>query len=105
MKAPAWRHERSAHARGYGAAWQRLRLQVLKRDGYRCQCSDCKRSGRVRLAHAVDHIVPKAKGGTDELGNLQAINNECHRAKTIADAGGTVRPKVRIGIDGWPTHA
>ncbi|WP_247360100.1 HNH endonuclease signature motif containing protein [Ralstonia pseudosolanacearum] len=39
----------------------------------------------MRLATEVDHIVPKARGGTDDDDNLQAINVECHRAKTVRE--------------------
>lgn len=34
--------------------------------------------------------------------NLQAINSECHRIKTIEENGGKAKPKRRIGIDGFP---
>jgi 5-methylcytosine-specific restriction protein A len=34
----------------------------------------------------VDHVLNKAEGGTDEDGNLQAINRECHRIKTAEEA-------------------
>ncbi|WP_310888200.1 HNH endonuclease [Burkholderia pseudomallei] len=82
------------HARGYGAHWEKLRAAVLLRDGGICRCAECQRLGRVREAHEVDHVVPKARGGTDDLGNLSAINRDCHRAKTArerlrAAAGGT----------------
>ena len=46
--------------------------------------------GRVRPATEVDHILPLADGGTDDLGNLQAINRECHARKTVAENGKTV---------------
>jgi 5-methylcytosine-specific restriction enzyme A len=52
----------------------------------------------------VDHITSKAKGGSDDLENLQAICDDCHKAKTAdeaAEARGR-RVKRRIGIDGWP---
>lgn len=42
----------------------------------------------------------KAKRGTDEGDNLQAICKPCHRAKTDAENGRTA--KVRIGLDGLP---
>ena len=49
-------------------------------------------------ATQVDHIKPKAKGGTDDWDNLQSICDRCHDAKTKQDMG--VRPA--IGLDGWP---
>jgi 5-methylcytosine-specific restriction protein A len=54
----------------------------------------------VTAANQVDHIVPKAKGGTDHEGNLEALCRPCHETKTIIDAGG--KPKLTIGADGWP---
>lgn len=93
----AWSKE-SRQARGYGASWDRLRKVILVRDGYLCQ--PCLRNGTPTPATQVDHVKPKAKGGTDALGNLQAICGPCHEAKTILDAGGKV--KVAIGLDGWP---
>jgi 5-methylcytosine-specific restriction protein A len=62
-------------------------------------CQPCLKEGRTTAAHAVDHIKPKAKGGTDDLGNLQAICRSCHFDKTLRDQGR--RRKRRIGIDGW----
>lgn len=95
----AWRHVReSRHERGYGSAWDRKRKVVMARDFGLCQV--CKRSGRTRLATEVDHILPKAKGGTDDEDNLQAICHPCHVDKTAEDEGKRVRPE--IGEDGWP---
>jgi len=96
----AERRRGTRHERGYGNAWDRLRLQVLKRDLYLCQCDECAKTDRVRTASEVDHILPKVNGGTDEMSNLQAIHPECHKAKTIKDEGHTIR--VQIGIDGYP---
>ena len=95
----AWSRE-SRHKRGYGTAWDKLRKAILSRDCHLCQ--PCKANGRIVPATQVDHIKPKAKGGTDEAGNLQAICAPCHQAKTIRDAGGKVKPT--IGADGWPVQ-
>jgi 5-methylcytosine-specific restriction enzyme A len=76
----------SRHQRGYGSAWDKLRLTILKRDGYLCQCNECKQAKRIRQADEVDHIVNKAEGGTDDPSNLQAINTDCHKRKTRAEA-------------------
>lgn len=85
----------SRHERGYGAAWDKLRARILKRDAGLCQCADCKHLGRIRVATQVDHIVNKAEWrrlhgslvGVDAESNLQAINAECHRLKTQREAG------------------
>lgn len=52
----------------------------MRRDKYLCQ--PCMNSDRVMPAVAVDHIVPKAEGGTDADENLQAICKPCHKWKT-----------------------
>ena len=54
----------------------RKRFLVFKRDSYTCVL--CGASG-VRIE--VDHVVPVAKGGTDELDNLQTLCFECNRGK------------------------
>jgi 5-methylcytosine-specific restriction protein A len=53
---------------------------IMTRDAGLCQ--PCQAAGRVTIAAQVDHIVPKARGGTDDPGNLQAICRQCHQAKT-----------------------
>ena len=88
----------SRHERGYGASWDRLRKAILQRD--RRLCQPCKRKGRVTQANAVDHIKPKAKGGTDDTENLEAICDPCHADKGLRDQGKRVRPTT--GADGWP---
>lgn len=75
----------SRHARGYGTDWEKLRAQILKRDGYVCVCDDCKREGIVRPATHVDHRTPKAQGGTDDPSNLQSMNVKCHMRKTARE--------------------
>ena len=86
--------------RGYGAQWDKLRKQVLRRDAYLCR--PCLADDRLTSATEVDHIVPKAKGGTDTPSNLQAICRACHRAKTTIDGGGVPRQQFTHGADGWP---
>src|SRR5665647_1396411 len=91
----------SRHVRGYGKDWEKLRKLILMRDHSLCQCNQCK-GGELRLTMAteVDHIIPKAKGGTDDPSNLQAINHECHKNKTTLETGNTIKPT--FGIDGYP---
>ena len=71
------------HERGYGARWVKQRELILKRDNFLCQ--PCLAQGRTTQARDVDHIVPKALGGTDDESNLQSICRACHKAKTQAE--------------------
>lgn len=70
--------------RGYGAAWDRLRVGIMRRD--RGLCQECYSQGRMRVGNDVDHTVPKAKGGTDDPANLRLLCRACHKAKTAAEA-------------------
>lgn len=72
--------------RMHGRPWARLRAQVLERDRFLCQCTECKKHGYVRPADEVDHVVPLSLGGTNALANLQAINRECHARKSRSEA-------------------
>jgi 5-methylcytosine-specific restriction protein A len=69
----------SAHRRGYGAAWEKIRADVLKRTPI-CPCG--------ALATDVDHRIPRARGGTDHPSNLAALCRSCHARKTAATDGG-----------------
>lgn len=96
-----WDHGgKSTTERGLGWEWQKARKQALKRDGH--LCVPCLHNGRPTPATEVDHVLPRAKGGTDDLDNLESICRDCHQAKTAADEGRTYKPKVTIGADGWP---
>ena len=88
-------HQTSRHDRGYGTAWTKLRLVILRRDSGLCQV--CAAQGIVTRATEVDHIKDKALGGTDAPDNLQSICKPCHIAKGIKAQGKT--PKVRLTFD------
>lgn len=57
---------------------KQIRVQILARDRYRC-----KMCGRTKdeVSLEVDHIVPVADGGTDELNNLATLCRDCNRGK------------------------
>jgi 5-methylcytosine-specific restriction protein A len=69
----------SASARGYGADWRTLRASVPRPRW--CQC------GKELTSH-LDHIVPRAQGGSDDPSNLQWLGAKCHSAKTTRQDGG-----------------
>jgi len=77
----AWDHGgKTRHERGYDNNWYRLRKQALTRDDHLCQ--DCLLEGIYTLAKDVDHVVPKYKGGQDELSNLRSLCRPHHKPKT-----------------------
>ncbi len=41
-------------------------------------------------ADSVDHIIPHAKGGTDDPSNLQAAHMTCNKSKNAHMQGGVV---------------
>ena len=98
-----WQGNRgSRHERGYDHQWVKTRARILTRDMHLCQ--PCKATGRITPAREVDHITPKAKGGTDDDDNLQAICTDCHKDKTAREAEEAQgrKRKPTFGVDGWP---
>jgi len=88
---PAHEHEgwtqhqrgRSKEQRGYGSTWKHPRERALKRDNYLCVL--CLKRGIYKPANVVDHIIPKAHGGMDELDNLQSLCRCCDKQKTARE--------------------
>jgi 5-methylcytosine-specific restriction protein A len=82
-----------------GSKWMAIRERVLRITPH---CVECYNQGKVTPAQEIDHIIPLFKGGTDDMDNLQALCQSHHADKTRADLG--QRPKVEIGLDGWPVE-
>lgn len=57
---------------GSTRAWRRLRRLVLERDRYRCQLPAEDGATCGAYATHVDHVVPRAAGGSDHPSNLRA---------------------------------
>ncbi len=56
-----------------------LRFEILKRDGFRCRyCGAGRAQGAVLN---VDHVKPKAAGGTDKPTNLVTACETCNGGK------------------------
>ncbi len=59
-----------------------VRYEVLKRAKHRCELCGAHEN---QTALHVDHIVPRAKGGSDELSNFQALCVTCNTNKRDRD--------------------
>lgn len=58
----------------------KLRYQILRRDGFRCQLCGASQADGVRLH--VDHIIPVSKGGTSDVENLRTLCDRCNLGKS-----------------------
>lgn len=100
----------SRQARGYGAQWERVRLLVLQRDSYLCQCRHCRAEGRPTLATEVHHVVSKAeaarkdwtKARADDPSNLASMAHDCHVRADAEAQGKTLKPRQRFDARGYP---
>jgi diadenosine tetraphosphate (Ap4A) HIT family hydrolase len=74
-----WSHRRNAD--GYVSGT--IRYEVLKRAGSRCEL--CGVSTEFR-ALEIDHIIPRSKGGSDDISNFQVLCTSCNATKNNRDA-------------------
>jgi 5-methylcytosine-specific restriction protein A len=84
-KRAAWSHPRgkeTAAARGYGKEWSTIRAHVLAEEP--C-CRYCLTQGKHTRATTVDHIRPKARGGTDARSNLCGCCDQHQRTKAARE--------------------
>src|ERR671912_1000042 len=73
-----WQHRKISS--GYVSGT--LRYEVLKRARFRCEL--CGVSADIR-ALEVDHILPRNRGGGDDISNLQALCYSCNSMKRDRD--------------------
>jgi ATP adenylyltransferase len=73
-----WQHRKASS--GYISGT--FRYEVLKRAKFRCEL--CGVSEDIR-ALEMDHIIPRSRGGTDDLDNLQALCYRCNAMKRDRD--------------------
>jgi 5-methylcytosine-specific restriction endonuclease McrA len=57
-----------------------LRKYVFERNNYQCQ--SCHKIDLTAKSLQVDHIIPLAQGGANDLSNLQTLCAKCNREKS-----------------------
>ena len=73
-----WQHRASESGYVSGST----RYNVLKRAKYRCELCGAH---ETQVALHVDHIIPRSKGGPDDLSNFQALCQTCNTNKRAED--------------------
>lgn len=71
----------------------KFRVVLFERAQGRCHICEC----RIRVGELwdVEHVIPLALGGDDNLGNMAPAHKACHATKTATDAGDIARAKRR----------
>lgn len=72
--------------------WHKKRNTALKEGDHRCV--RCGAEDKLQ----VDHIVPRAAGGSDEQDNLQVLCKKCHWEKTSAFLAARNRATARYNV-------
>jgi hypothetical protein len=65
---------------GPGHISSALRYRVFERDGFRCVM--CGATAATGASLEVDHIIPRARGGSNAMANLQTLCDRCNRGKS-----------------------
>lgn len=68
------------------AEWRKVRYEVLREKGGKCQC--CGRSAKDGVVMHVDHIIPLSKDWSKRLdkNNLQVLCEDCNVGKSNTDS-------------------
>jgi hypothetical protein len=64
-----------------------VRFAVFDRDNFTCRY--CGKSTDDGIILEADHVIPKSKGGSDEIENLVASCLDCNRGKSAKSIGST----------------
>ena len=75
---------------GSTAAWRKLRAEILRRDGHRCQI---RLPGCTTVATEVDHIYGKVHG--DDPTGLRAACSWCNKSRGTPSDDPSPRPRTQ----------
>jgi len=78
----ATKNETGAGSVGREALPPSVRFAVLQRDGFRCRYCGMGAQSNPPVELEVDHVVPVAAGGGNDLGNLVSACINCNRGKS-----------------------
>ena len=77
-----------------------LRLAIAQRDGWACWICGMPITGTLPMNHpgaaSIDHAIPRALGGTDELANLKLAHRRCNELRGTSMAVLTTADRMRL---------
>jgi hypothetical protein len=85
---------------------QYIRYKVLKRQNFRCPCGQKLKfkssqellyDDNAEVGH-VDHIIPLARGGTNDITNFQALCPKCNLSKGVK-LPDTIKTSIMTDLD------
>ena len=88
------------YRRGRGSIPKKMRLEIYERDGYTCQFCDKK---FVSTDLTIDHLIPLAHGGVDEVTNYVTCCRSCNTRKSDMPLTEFART-VNVSVDKLPVH-
>ncbi|GBO55217.1 HNH endonuclease [Pseudanabaena sp. lw0831] len=57
-----------------------VREKIFERNNYQCQ--SCQKIDLTAKSLHIDHIIPLAQGGANDMSNLQTLCAKCNREKS-----------------------
>lgn len=78
------------------AVSKRLRMEVLRRDGFRCKYCHSEDS-----ALTIDHVIPTTLGGSDDPSNLVAACASCNSGKSASSPDQEIVADVAADAQRW----
>jgi 5-methylcytosine-specific restriction protein A len=57
-----------------------VREKIFERNNYQCQ--SCQKIDITAKSLQIDHIIPLAQGGTNDMSNFQTLCAKCNRGKS-----------------------
>lgn len=86
-------------------AYRQHRDAVIERDGWFCQICFLPVSSSLAphddWAFSIDHEIPVAEGGGDDLHNLRAAHRWCNDARVLSDEWQVAcAARYRLGVTG-----
>jgi hypothetical protein len=98
-----WDETVTDYQQGPNSGFENRKKAVLWRDNYTCQyCGvNCIKAG---LVAQVDHVIPRARGGTNAWYNLVCACEPCNRTKGARTASEFGYPRVKGKTFKYPAH-